>query len=836
MAFFLTRIPKYVLLCSFFCLLHLFFSSSSAISVNISQGQTIKDGETLISSDEKFVLGFFSPENSTSRYAGIWYNKIAVKTSVWVANRDRPIEGKSGSLTLTENGNLIVLNGNGSRVMFTNHSGSTSGNFTATLMDTGNLQISNSGQVIWQSFNHPTDTFLPEMRVYPRPGGESKLFTSWRTATDPSPGQYSMGMDTRASPQIVIWNGLNRRWRSGHWNGVQFSGVPVSTNFLYGFDYLRDQNNNWYLSYNEPEGSGMFRFLVSFDGIGKKLEWNETGDVWDAIQLQPATECDVYNKCGVSGICKLNENSICNCLHGFVPKNDEEWRSGNWSGGCLRNKGLECGLTTNNNNGSSNGSQDGFNKVERVKLPDFADRIDVMNINECRTRCSNNCSCHAYAFDSGINCLFWGGDDLFDIQQFEDGGNDLYVRLAISELGKKTRFSIYLIIAIVVGGSFFVLFALWMIWRIRLRRKRRKNNVLPVVDGKTTGQTLTENVTDDQKTGPEVSIFSFNVVAVATDNFSEDNKLGQGGFGHVYKGKLTNGEEVAVKRLSAKSGQGLEEFTNEVMLIAKLQHINLVRLLGWCTEGGERILLYEYMPNKSLDKFLFDPTMNVQLDWKKRHTIIQGIARGLIYLHRDSRLRIIHRDLKASNILLDEEMNPKISDFGMATIFGRKENEASTSRVVGTFGYMPPEYAMEGLFSVKSDVYSFGVLLLEIVSGRRNSSFRKPECSNIIQYAWDLWDNGRAMEMIDPTISGSCSEKEVLRCIHVAMLCVQDTADYRPTMPSVLQMLETEAVTMPVPREPAFSSTRRSRDIDSGKESQEKFSVNDITITLVGGR
>ncbi|XP_065616231.1 G-type lectin S-receptor-like serine/threonine-protein kinase At1g11330 isoform X1 [Quercus suber] len=182
----------------------------------------------------------------------------------------------------------------------------------------------------------------------------------------------------------------------------------------------------------------------------------------------------------------------------------------------------------------------------------------------------------------------------------------------------------------------------------------------------------------------ELPLFNFERLVSATSDFHLSNKLGQGGFGPVYKGKLSDGQEIAVKRLSRTSAQGLEEFMNEVVVISKLQHRNLVRLLGCCVEGEERMLLYEYMPNKSLDAFLFDPHKERLLDWKKRFNIIEGISRGLLYLHRDSRLRIIHRDLKASNILLDKELNPKISDFGMARIFGSDEDQANTNRVVGT--------------------------------------------------------------------------------------------------------------------------------------------------------
>ncbi|RDX98472.1 Cysteine-rich receptor-like protein kinase 25, partial [Mucuna pruriens] len=194
----------------------------------------------------------------------------------------------------------------------------------------------------------------------------------------------------------------------------------------------------------------------------------------------------------------------------------------------------------------------------------------------------------------------------------------------------------------------------------------------------------------------------------STNNFSEISKLGEGGFGPVYKGNLEDGTEIAVKRLSKTSGQGLEEFKNEVIFIAKLQHRNLVRLLGCCIEENEKLLVYEYMCNSSLDSHLFNEGKRKQLDWKLRLSIINGIAKGLLYLHEDSRLRVIHRDLKASNVLLDQEMNPKISDFGLARTFEKGQSQENTKRVMGTYGYMAPEYAMEGLYSVKSDVFSFG--------------------------------------------------------------------------------------------------------------------------------
>ncbi|XP_016648759.1 PREDICTED: cysteine-rich receptor-like protein kinase 10 [Prunus mume] len=299
--------------------------------------------------------------------------------------------------------------------------------------------------------------------------------------------------------------------------------------------------------------------------------------------------------------------------------------------------------------------------------------------------------------------------------------------------------------------------------------------------------------------------FDFSTIVAATNNFSDDNKLGEGGFGQVYKGILSNGQEVAVKRLSKNSGQGAEEFKNEMVLVAKLQHRNLVRLYGFCLEGEEKILVYEYVSNKSLDYFLFDPEKQGQLDWARRYKIIAGIARGIMYLHEDSRLRIIHRDLKASNILLDREMHPKISDFGMARIFGVDQTQANTSRIVGTYGYMSPEYAMHGQFSVKSDLYSFGVLLLEIISSKKNSYFFQTDAAeDLVSHAWKLWRDGTPLELLDPSMRDSYSRSEVIRCIHIGLLCVQEDPADRPTMQSVVLMLNSYSVTLPLPEQPAF--------------------------------
>ncbi|KAJ3693662.1 hypothetical protein LUZ60_009142 [Juncus effusus] len=331
-------------------------------------------------------------------------------------------------------------------------------------------------------------------------------------------------------------------------------------------------------------------------------------------------------------------------------------------------------------------------------------------------------------------------------------------------------------------------------------------------------------------------LFNFETVSAATSNFSDANKLGQGGFGSVYMGKLGDGREIAVKRLSTKSNQGLEEFRNEVELISKLQHKNLVKLLGCCADSHEKILLYEFMPNKSLDFFLFDMNKRGILDWNRRYNIIQGVARGLLYLHRDSRVKIIHRDLKAGNVLLDELFYPKISDFGMARIFGEDQIQ-ETRRVVGTIGYMSPEYAMEGKISEKLDVFSFGVLILEIISGKRNNNFLDDNQSlNLVGHAWILWKENRALELIDASLMAEdqdVDKDQVLKCIKVGLLCVQEYPKDRPNMSFVVSMLSNDII-IPSPKPAAFFGGRGGGSSSysfSTEISNEIITDDDLTLT-----
>lgn len=348
-----------------------------------------------------------------------------------------------------------------------------------------------------------------------------------------------------------------------------------------------------------------------------------------------------------------------------------------------------------------------------------------------------------------------------------------------------------IILCICAGVSIVLVFGI----SIFVRRSRR-NNINTF-----TSETNTQECISFQGTPV---MYSYNDLRIATNNFHPNNKLGVGGFGSVFKGILRDGSIVAIKELSAGSKQGNREFMNEVNLITGVQHRNLVKLRGCCLEGDQRLVVYEFLENRSLDKILFDPHEASVLSWPTRFNIIIGTARGLAYLHEESQARIIHRDIKASNILLDNRLQPKIADFGLARIFVDDASHVSTG-VAGTIGYLAPEYAFRGQLTEKADIYSFGVVVLEVISGQKNTNAKlSAEQEFLLDWTWHLYENNRLLDLPDPQLKGEYGEEEMLRVILVALLCVQATASTRPTMTRVVMMLLGDVEIGTMPSKPSF--------------------------------
>ncbi|XP_040373882.1 G-type lectin S-receptor-like serine/threonine-protein kinase RKS1 isoform X2 [Rosa chinensis] len=648
-------------------LFFLFRFCDSRDTITWNEEQLKDDGGVLVSKQTKFELGFFSPGNSSYRYVGIWYSlaEVSEKTVVWVANRNNPINDTSGVLTINRYGDLVLYahNMESTPIWSTNVSRSVqnvnSSTLSAQLLDTGNLVVFQADLSIWQSFDYPTDTLIPGMKVgVDWKTGLEWVLTSWKSQEDPGTGDctFRLSSDQIASPQFVLYKGLSRYWR----------GDPAPTPSL-----VTTQEETYYFM----NDLAITRTTVT-DSALERRTWDDGGLQWKEDFSAPKSRCDWYGQCGANSKCSPDNVNMfwCDCLPGYVPNSLSDWNQKNWSGGCVSNRLglLKCG------------DGDGFVKVAKVKYPDtsIAESLKSgMSDKECEQECLRNCSCTAYLSSENegtVDCLTWY-DDLMDILVYTELGQDLYVRVnatVLAENGGRSEGFLERrgmlaipILSAVLAMVLIIVLACW--WR----KKNRNTKGIDFVEA--------EELVETQR-HPELQFFDLDTIIAATDHFSRVNELGHGGFGSVYKGQLPNEQKVAVKRLSKTSGQGIEEFKNEVLLIARLQHRNLVKLLGCCIKGEERMLVLEYMPNNSLNSFLFDDTRRSFLDWEKRFEIINGIARGILYLHQDSRLRIIHRDLKTSNILLDAEMNPRISDFGMARIFHGDQLQDKTRRIVGT--------------------------------------------------------------------------------------------------------------------------------------------------------
>ncbi|KAK6934351.1 S-locus glycoprotein domain [Dillenia turbinata] len=864
-------------------LFFIFFSSLvfSLLSAKATAGgdilnpnHSITDGQTLVSNGSVFELGFFSPGNSTNRYLGIWYKQMSFKT-VWVANRENPLSDMSGIFTLTADGNLVILNGSKDIIWSSNTSKSGNSTF-AQLLDSGNLLLrefnsTNSQDYLWQSFDSVSDTFIPGTKQgINLKTGEEWYYQSWKSLDDPFPGDFTYKLENPEFPQLFIRKQGVKQLRIGPWNGIRFTGVS-QTNLVFTATLVSNEDEVYLLG-RVASDSVIPRSTLNELGILQEFYGNQQSGQWEELLTFQTNTCDNYSFCGSNAFCDVNSSRICQCLKGFVPKVPQKWQNRNWSDGCVRETTLDCG------------TEYGFLKLTQVNLPDLL-QIWInqsMGLDECHVKCQTACSCTAYSsydiIGDGNGCVLWSGD-LVDLKKNTLDGLFLYIKLPLSLLeddaNSNKRKKVAAVASSIGAAMLIVVCVCWFVARRKLTRQNKEgHNVFS--DAKDSEIGSQEDL--------ELPQFDLITIRAVTFDFAESQKIGQGGFGPVYKAQLPSGPEIAVKRLCQYSRQGLNEFKNEVILISKLQHRNLVRLLGCCIQNEERILIYEYLPKGSLDSYIFgshfspsyffflhffsflcfslsllsekhlrnhnsplhndlpidtritlaDTKRASLLNWEKRFDIILGIARGLLYIHRDSRLTIIHRDLKASNILLDIDLNPKISDFGMARAFQGESMEDKTRRVVGTFGYMSPEYAIDGLFSIKSDVFSFGVLLLEIISGRRNRGFCHPDHEHsLLGHAWSLFIGGSALELVDAKMVDIISSIQVLRCIHVGLLCVQCHPRDRPTMSSVLSMLESD-IPLPEPKRPGFFTERSIADFSTTGEVA--MTTNEVTITLSQGR
>ncbi|KAK9074723.1 hypothetical protein SSX86_003041 [Deinandra increscens subsp. villosa] len=724
---------------------HTLFTCTKAASDTLSTNQTIRDGETIVSPQQTFELGFFSPSNtSQNRYVGIWYKQLATRTVVWVANRETPLtSNNSGELTLAPGGLLVLRDSTNNQIIWSSNSNSNTSRETgnnnvvvvARLLDDSNFMVVDSStqdgpdDYIWQSFDHPGNTMMPGMKFGRNlKRGVVTNYTSWKSDDDPSPGEFMVYMDSNGLPQIFQKDRDEIQYRLGSWNGVAFGG---STNNHPNPTY----RTSFYMDTMEISAvlklinkSVLTKLTVTPDGNMGQWNWNNRTRRWFLYSSMTMGSCKRYALCGVHGICDISQSPNCGCLRGFTPKRPGQWKIGDWTNGCRREIALaDCG------------AGEGFRKYPFVKIPDTRGSwFDTnMSLEECRMKCSRQCNCTAYAaldIKQGSGCLLWY-NDLIDMRTLPNNGQDIYIRMSAAALEKDRRrigskkIIWYIIIPVSLGLVILLGLCVTMIVKKKLKTVKAQGRSDEII----------------HKDGFDLPLFSLSTLIVATDNFS-----------------------IGTKR--------------------KI------------------------------------------LNWSQRYHIINGIARGLLYLHQDSHLRIIHRDLKAANILLDHEMNPKISDFGLARRFGGNETETNTIRVVGTYGYMAPEYAGDGFFSTKSDVFSFGVLVLEIVSGKKNRQFLCDTYNhNLVGHVWRLYKEGKSLALAEESLIES-SDLQMLRLIHIALLCVQHSPEDRPDMSMVVLMLSSDR-RLPEPRQPGYYTKVDKFGPENSSSMQTQISNSYITVS-----
>ncbi|GAV89303.1 S_locus_glycop domain-containing protein/B_lectin domain-containing protein/PAN_2 domain-containing protein [Cephalotus follicularis] len=564
------------------CPLFLIFQFCTSIDT-ITPNFSLKDGDELVSRGNIFTLGFFSPGNSKYRYIGIWYYQVPYQTVVWVANRNNPINDTSGVLAIDDHGNLVLSQKNQTvPIWSTNVSVAPSSNFIAQLCDSGNLVLvlnDTRSVLLWQSFDYPTDTMLPSLKLgLNRSTGLNRFLTSWRSQDDPGIGNCSYMIDSSGFPQLVLYKGSVLWWRTGSWTGQSWSGVPeMISSYIFNTSYVNNQVETS-IVYDVTDASIITRMTLNESGIIGRFTWNSQNLQWIGFWSAPIEVCDYYGHCGVNSNCDPTnvDNFECTCLPGFEPHSSQEWFLRDGSGGCVRKAGV-----------SPCTSGEGFVKLPRIKVPDTSMAgVDMsLGLKECEEKCLRNCSCVAYASayyegnKGGIGCLTWYGD-LVDARTYSNFGQDLYVRVDANELamyaskgplGKKGLTAI--LVVSVVAMFLIVFFLYWLVSkkrRVIRERWQSKYSFSLNTNSPYFEESPSRVEFDENERNSDLPLFDLSTIAAATDNFSSANKLGEGGFGPVYKGVLTNGREIAVKRLSKYSGQGIEEFKNELTLIAKL--------------------------------------------------------------------------------------------------------------------------------------------------------------------------------------------------------------------------------------------------------------------------
>uniref|UniRef100_A0A0E0JFS2 Receptor-like serine/threonine-protein kinase n=1 Tax=Oryza punctata TaxID=4537 RepID=A0A0E0JFS2_ORYPU len=711
----------------------LFMGSHTAVaSDTLFPGQSISGSETLVSENGIFELGFFSP-SGMKHYLGIRYKNLSRNNPItfWLGNKI-PITNFP-NVTLYIGAGELYIEELGSVLWTSNSTRNESVTAVAVILNNGNFVVRdqlNTSMVTWQSFDHPADKLLPGAWL----GWDMVIGSNILLTLSKPPYNCTLMIDqTRKRGFIMLIDGHDK-----------YLGTFPDWMVTY-------EENGSLVRLNDPGITNDIEFMKLQLGQVSLLKWldNATISGWQPVWSYPSS-CKVSAfYCGAFGIC--TSTGTCKCIDGFSPAEPNEWELGHFVSGCSRIIPSNC---------QSAVSTDSFVLVDNLQgLPYNPQGVMAATSEECRAICLSQCYCAAYSYHSG--CKIWYSMLLNLTLADNPPYTEIYMRI-----GSPNKNRMHTLVFILIFGSIAVILIMLMMLLIY---KKRSSCV--AIQAKMEGF---------------LAVYSYAQLKKATRNFSD--RLGEGSFGSVFKGTIAGSTIVAVKKLKGL-GHTEKQFRTEVQTVGMIQHTNLVRLLGFCAGGTRRLLVYEYMPNGSLDSHLFSETSRV-LSWNLRLQIVIGIARGLVYLHEECRDSIIHCDIKPENILLNAELCPKIADFGMAKLLGREFNAALTT-IRGTIGYLAPEWISGQPITHKADVYSFGVVLFEIISGRRSTKkIRYGNHRYFPLYAAAKVNEGDVLCLLDDRLEGNASLKELDVACRVACWCIQDDEIHRPSMRQVIHMLE----------------------------------------------
>uniref|UniRef100_A0A0D9Y5E8 Receptor-like serine/threonine-protein kinase n=1 Tax=Oryza glumipatula TaxID=40148 RepID=A0A0D9Y5E8_9ORYZ len=723
-------------------------AAAASTTDTILPGESITGNQTLVSKNGEFELGFFNPGVGIHYFLGVRLRKLAAYSpTFWIGDRVYVVDLPRAALELF--GDSLYIKEDGASLWWSSPSSSSSssgggrggGAAVAVLLDTGDLVVRdqrNSSLVLWRSFDYPGDALLP--------GGRLGL-------------DVATGENVSLTFEGFTHNGSLRADASRR-NGFVLTTDGRDTRGAFPDWMVTTQDNGGSLVLNHPDATNSTEFLQLKVGQVSLVRWSGADAGWVPRWTFPSG-CKSGGGffCGDFGVCTTATGGECRCVDGFAPSDTKEWGLGYFVTGCSRSLPLSCDANGQTEHGDS------FAILDNLQgLPYNAQDEPATTDEDCREACLNKCYCVAYSTETGCKLWYY---DLYNLSSADKPPySKIYVRLG-SKLKSKRGLATRWMVLLVVGSVAVASAMLAVLLLCRYRRDLFGSSKF-VVEG-------------------SLVVYSYAQIKKATENFSD--KLGEGGFGSVFRGTLPGSTTVvAVKNLKGL-GYAEKQFRAEVQTVGMIRHTNLVRLLGFCVKGNRKLLVYEYMPNGSLDAHIFSQKSS-PLSWQVRYQIAIGIARGLAYLHEECEHCIIHCDIKPENILLDEEFRPKIADFGMAKLLGREFNAALTT-IRGTRGYLAPEWLYGQPITKKADVYSFGIVLFEMISGIRSTVTMKFGSHRYYpSYAAAQMHEGNVLCLLDSRLEGNANVEELDITCRVACWCIQDREGDRPSMGHVVRMLE----------------------------------------------